>query len=267
MGKVPFATYPVFREGILELDAIYERVTGSSLVKTTGLFSKVYGLALPNPWPVEITLLAMTMFQITMTDLLATIGIKPTAVIGHSAGETPMIYGAGAGPKEMALEITIARSKAMKVMESLNGGMAVLGCDEATGSSALIDEVVSLASIANVFAQRVQTLSSSHSSMTEVCKEEYLGNARAVFEEFPELHSPTIPCYLTVAGHREYIREFTTDYLWESPRHPVHFHQVISSILGDHPDVVFIEISPPPSPLFLCLRDCCLVRSGGASVS
>ena len=99
MGKVFFATYPMFREGILELDAIYERVTGSSLVKTTGLFSKVDGLAVPSPRPVKITLLAMTVFQISMTDLLATIGIKPTAVVGYSAGETPMIYGGGAGPR------------------------------------------------------------------------------------------------------------------------------------------------------------------------
>ena len=46
MGKVLFAIYPVFREGILELDAIYECVTGSSLVKTTGLLSEVDGPAL-----------------------------------------------------------------------------------------------------------------------------------------------------------------------------------------------------------------------------
>ena len=103
------------------------------------------------------------------------IGIKPTA--------RGMIYGAGAGPKEMALKIAIACSKAMKITESLGGGMAALGCDKATAlefinrvlkgasegvlefgchnspeavvitsSSALIDEVVSLASIANVFA-------------------------------------------------------------------------------------------------------------------
>ena len=278
MGKALFATYPVFRESILELDAIYERVTGSSLVQTTGLFSEVDGPALPSPWPVEITLPAMAMFQIAMTDLLATIGIKPTAVVGHSAGETPMIYGAGAGPKEMALKIAIARSKAMKITESLGGGMAALGCDEATalefidrvlkgasegvlevgchnspeavvitGSSALIDEVVSLASIANVFARRVQTLNPSHSSMTEVCKEEYLGNVKAVFEEFPDLHSPTIPCYSTVAGHGKFIEQFTADYLWENLRNPVHFHQAISSILEDHPDAVFIEISPHPA--------------------
>ena len=277
MGKALFATYPVFRESILELDAIYERVTGSSLVQTTGLFSEVDGPALPSPWPVEITLPAMAMFQIAMTDLLATIGIKPTAVVGHSAGETPMIYGAGAGPKEMALKIAIARSKAMKITESLGGGMAALGCDEATalefidrvlkgasesvlevgchnsleavvitGSSALIVKVVSLASIANVFVQRVQTLDPFRSLMMEVCKE-YLGNVKAVFEEFLDLHNPTIPCYSTVVGHGKFIEQFTADYLWENLRNPVHFHQAISSILEDHPDAVFIEISPHPA--------------------
>ena len=278
MGKALFSTYPAFRESILELDAIYERVTGSSLIGTTGLFSETGASPPPSPWPVDITLPAMAMFQIAMVDLLATIGVRPTAVVGHSAGETSMLYAAGAGPKEMALKVAIARAKAMKTAEALGGGMAALGCDEATalefvnhvlkdahegvlevgchnspeavvitGSSALVDELLSLASCANVFARRVQTLSPSHSSMTEVCKEEYLGGVRDAFEEFPGSHTPIIPCYSTVAGHGKHIEEFTADYIWENYRRPVHFHQAISSILEDHPNATFIEISPHPA--------------------
>ena len=278
MGKALFSTYPVFRDSILELDAIYERATGSSLVKATGLFSEADGPSLPSPWPVEITIPAMVMFQIAMVDLLATIGVNPTAVVGHSAGETPMVYAAGAGPKEMALKIAIARAKALKITEALNGGMAALGCNEAsalelidrvlkgaqegvlevgchnspdavviTGSSALIDEAISSASVANVFARRVQTSNPSHSSMTEVCKEEYLSSVGGVFKEFPDLHVPTVLCYSTVAGHGKHIKEFTADYLWENFRRPVHFHQAISSILKDHPNATFVEISPHPA--------------------
>ena len=278
MGKALFSTYPAFRDSILELDAIYERVTGSSLINTTGLFSEIDGPSLPSPWPVEITIPAMTMFQIATVDLLAMIGIKPTAVIGHSAGETPMVYASGAGPKEMALKIAIARAKALKITEALNGGMAALGCDEATalelvdrvlkgaqegvlevgchnspgavvitGSSAQIDEAISVASVGNVFARKVQTLNPSHSSMTEVCKEEYLSSVGGVFDEFPGLHAPTVPCYSTVAGHGRHIKEFTADYLWKNFRRPVHFHQAISSILEDHPNATFVEISPHPA--------------------
>ena len=145
MDKALFATYPVFREDILEFYNIYERVTGSSLVKTTGLFSEVNGPTLPSHWPVEITLPAMATPQIVMTDLLATIGTKPAAVVGHSAGETPMIYGAGAGPKETALEIATARSSTMKITELLNGGLDALGCDEATALE-FIDRVLKGAS-------------------------------------------------------------------------------------------------------------------------
>ena len=278
MGKALFSPYPTFRESILELDAIYERVTGSSLIKTTGLFSEADEPSPPSPWPVDVTIPAMTMFQIAMVDLLATIGVKPTAVVGHSAGETPMLYAAGAGPKEMALKVAIARAKAMKITKVLGGGMAALGCDEdtalelithvlngaqegvlevgchnspeavvITGSSALIDEVLSLASCANIFARRVQTLNPSHSSMTETCKEEYLGGVGDVFEEFPGLHTPNVPCYSTVAGHGQHIEEFTADYLWENFRRPVHFHQAISLILEDHPNAMFIEVSPHPA--------------------
>ena len=280
MGKALFSTYPAFRESILELDAIYERVTGSSLIKITGLFSETSGAppAPPGPWPVDITLPAMAMFQIAMVDLLATIGIRPTAAVGHSAGETTMLYATGAGSKKMALRVAIARAKAMKIAEALGGAMAALGCDEAmalefvnhvlkdahegvlevgchnspeavvvTGSSALVDELLSLASYANVFARRVQTLSPSHSSMTEVCKDEYLDGVRDAFEEFPGSHTPIIPCYSTVAGHGKHIEEFTADYIWENWRRPVHFHQAISSVLEDHPNATFIEISPHPA--------------------
>ena len=278
MGKALFSTYPTFRESILELDVIYERVTGSSLIKTTGLFSEADEPPPPSPWPVDITIPAMTMFQIAMVDLLAAIGVKPTAVVGHSAGETPMLYAAGAGPKEMALKVAIARAKAMKITEALGGGMAALGCNEATalefinhvlkdaqegvlevgchnspeavvitGSSALIDEVLSLGPCASLFARKVQTSNPSHSSMTEVCKEEYLDGVGDVFKEFPGLHTPSIPCYSTVAGHGKHIEEFTANYLWENFRRPVYFRQAISSILKDHPNATFIEISPHPA--------------------
>jgi len=278
MGKALFSTYPAFKESILELDAIYEHVTGLSLIRTTGLFSETDTPPPPSPWPVDITLPAMAMFQIAMVDLLATIGIRPTAAVGHSAGETSMLYAAGAGPKEMALKVAIARAKAMKTTEALGGGMAALGCDEATalefinhvlkdahegvlevgchnspeavvitGSTALVDELLSLASCANVFARRVQTLNPSHSSMTEMCQEEYLGGVRDAFEEFPGSHTPIIPCYSTVAGHGKHVKEFTVDYIWENYRRPVHFHQAISSILEDHPNATFIEISPHPA--------------------
>jgi hypothetical protein len=39
-----------------------------------------------------------------------------------------MLYASGAGSKAMALEVAIARSKAMKMTEPLGAGMAALGC-------------------------------------------------------------------------------------------------------------------------------------------
>ena len=94
--------------------------------------------------------------------------------------------------------------------------------------------------------------------------EECLGDVRAVLEELPDLHSPAIPHYSDVARHEKYIEEFTADCLWENLRHPVHFHQTISSILEDHPDAVFIEISPTlpsllmPPPLASCRERWCV---------
>ena len=69
--------------------------------------------------------------------------------------------------------------------------------------------LVFLASVTNAFAQRVQTLDLSHSSMMEERKE-YLDDVRAIFGEFSDLYILTIPCYSTVAGHGSYLKKEAT---------------------------------------------------------
>ena len=277
MGRSLFATSEVFRNTILELDQVYENVTGHSLIRTTGLFDSSLSSSLPAVWSVEHTVPSLCMVQIALFDLLASVGVKPDILVGHSAGETPMLYASGAGSRAMALEVAIARSKAMKMTESLCAGMAVIGCGyeeaakvvadvteksdgileigclnslEATvvsGSVQLVQRAIDVAQAEGYFARQVQTLTPSHSSLMEHCYETYRDGVQEVFDRYPGPHVPVIPCYSTVAEHGRLIHEFTPEYIWNNVRRPVHFHQAVSAILESASDAVFVEISPHPT--------------------
>ena len=277
MGQSLFTTSEVFRNTILELDQVHENVTGRSLIRSTGLFDSSLPSSLPAVWSVEHTLPGLCMVQIALLDLLASVGVKPDVLVGHSAGETTMLYASDAGSKAMALEVAIARSKAMKMTEPLGAGMAALGCayEEAvkivarvteksdgvleigchnspeaiviSGSVRLVQRAVDVAQAEGFFARQVQTRTPSHSSLMEHCYEVYLDSVRNVFDRYPGPHVPVIPCYSTVAEHGMFIHEFTPEYMWNNIRRPVHFHQAISAMLQSTPDAAFVEISPHPA--------------------
>ena len=277
MGKRLFHAYHTFRQTVLEMDAIYQSLVGVSLVESTGLFrgpgSKIPG----GIWPVEITLPAMTIVQIALYDLLLSIGVKPHALIGHSAGETALLYASGAGSKAMALELAIARAQSMKLVESTENSMAALGCglntavsliDRAklngdgvleigainspdavlvSGSDVLLSHLIDVAKADGVFARRVQSLVPSHSSLMDTCRKQYLEGVTAVFSRHSGLHRPVIRTYSTVAGQPRITTRFTPEYFWDNLRNPVHFHQGTASVLDDFPGALFVEISPHPA--------------------
>jgi acyl transferase domain-containing protein len=67
--------------------------------------------------PISLILPSITAVQCALFDLLCSFGLRPDVLIGHSAGETSLLYASGAGSKEMALEISIARGIAMTIVE------------------------------------------------------------------------------------------------------------------------------------------------------
>ena len=277
MGKRLFHGYHTFRQTVLEMDAIYQSLVGVSLMESTGLFHESTSKIPEGIWSAEITLPAMTIVQIALYDLLVSIGVKPRALIGHSAGETALVYASGAGSKGMALELAIARARSMKLVESAENGMAALGCGLNTaigliqqakskrdgvleigainspdavlisGDAILLDYLVDAAKAGGIFARRVQSLVPSHSPLMDSCRKQYLEGVTAVFSRHSGLHLPIVRTYSTVAGQPRVTKRFTPDYFWDNLRNPVHFYQGTTSVMDDFPDAVFVEISPHPA--------------------
>ncbi|KAF9235320.1 hypothetical protein BU15DRAFT_78153 [Melanogaster broomeanus] len=73
----------------------------------TGLFKpgapKDSPLAKSLMWPSHITSIALTFFQIALFDLLISLGLKPSGIVGHSVGEMAVLYASGAIPRSMQL--------------------------------------------------------------------------------------------------------------------------------------------------------------------
>ncbi|EGO26553.1 putative polyketide synthase [Serpula lacrymans var. lacrymans S7.9] len=278
MGRQLFKKFPVFRDTIMELDACHREMTGHSLSELVGLFEDVTPIeTLPSIWPISVILPSLAMVQMALFDLLVSFGLRPDMVIGHSAGETTLLYASGAGSKVMAMEIAIARGKAMTLVEKANGTMAALTCTPAqaqaiihavtrmdakkgileiacynaheavaiAGHTYLVEKAVELAGTRGILARKIQTGVAVHSSLMEVCENYYRSLVSEVYARHPGAHTPVVPTYSTATGDLK-TDEFTEEYFWQNSRNAVLFTQAIGSILKTHPNACFVEVSPHP---------------------
>ncbi|KAJ7153578.1 polyketide synthase [Mycena crocata] len=278
MGRQLFKMYPAFRESILRMDKVHVEVAGTSIVYDLGFFGDARPKeALPDTWPVALTVPSIAMIQMALVDLFAAFGIRPNMVFGHSAGEAAMSYASGALPQALAMEIAIRRSQAMGIVEG-SGGMAAvscvpsvareiirgvlqeggpddvleLGCYNApeavtiSGTHAMLDKAVAIAQNRGLFARKIKARVPGHCSLLEPCKERYVEEMEIAFSRYPGAHVPVVPTYSTQTGAR-WEQAFTPEYMWNNGRVPVQFEQTVTSVVEEMPEAIFIEIGPHPA--------------------
>ncbi|KAF8178693.1 polyketide synthase [Mycena galopus ATCC 62051] len=279
MGRQLFKMYPAFRDSILRMDKVHVEIAGTSIVNELGFFGDARPKeALPDTWPVTLTVPSIAMIQMALVDLFAAFGIRPNMVFGHSAGEAAMSYASGAVPQELAMEIAIRRSRAMTVVEG-SGGMAAvscipsvareiirgvlleagpddvleLGCYNApeavtiSGTQAMLDKAIAVAQSRGMFARQIKARVPGHCSLLEPCKTRYVEEMEAAFARYPgRSHVPTVPTYSTQTGER-WEKEFTPEYMWNNGRVPVQFEQTVTAVVGEMPEAIFIEVGPHPA--------------------
>ncbi|KAK0453924.1 hypothetical protein EV421DRAFT_720319 [Armillaria borealis] len=278
MGRELFKAYPTFRESVLRMDAIYKEVVGQSLILQTGLFSgsKKNFQREGGLWPITITLPSLAILQMALVDLLQSVGIVPDAVFGHSAGESSMLYSAGAASQEMALKLAIARGQALSLAEGVDGCMAAMSCSSAqaerfiqtakhdlhaasileiacfngpdavtiSGHTSLVERTVNIARAEGVFATKLRTSVPVHSTLMEVCRDKFKDLVSPLFDTYPTA-AASLPVYSTVTGVQQ-NEPFTSEYFWKNTRQPVLFSSTAALVMREHPDAIYIEIGPHP---------------------
>jgi acyl transferase domain-containing protein len=276
-GKL-FAIYPAFRNSILEMDTIYQDCTGKSLVTSYEFFSErtdsIPGPKLPSD--LTVVLPALLMFQIATFDFLQSIGLKPTIVVGHSAGETGLAYVAE-GNKRLAIELAIRRARFMTKAQQIGGGMASVSCDPAVaqsivegvladqqvvdhdaltiacynaadavticGISHLVDAFCVAAKSRGLSAQRLRIPIPSHSPLLDRYRAEWFESIGDLFRD--SIWAPAAPIYSTVTNSPQ-VGPYDAQYYWRNMLEPVRFQQTIEAIIREHPSAVYVEVSPHP---------------------
>lgn len=260
------------------MDAIYKGVVGHSLVLHTGLFTdEAENSSLKSgTWPISIIIPSLAILQMALVDLLRSVGIVPDAVFGHSAGETPMLYGAGLASQEMALKLAIARGRAFTLAEDVDGCMAAMSCSSAqagkiiqsakqdlstasvleiacfngpdavtiSGHRLLVERAIDIARSEGIFATKLRSSVPVHSTLMDICHDEFRDLTSQVFEEHPTA-APSLPVYSTVTGSRQ-SEGFTSQYFWANARQPVLFSSAAACVRKDYPDAIYVEIGPHP---------------------
>lgn len=269
MGRQLLTTSRVFREAIERCDAALGRLAGWSLVdelQATEQASRMGETAISQP--------ANFALQVALTDLWASIGIRPEAIVGHSAGEIAGAYAAGALSFEDAVTVIFHRARlqhrttgmgrliaasipAERALElpAVVSGRVCLAAVNSPLSVALAGEVADLEEVKaeldaqDVFCRFVDGSVPFHSPMMDPLEAE-LRDCLARLSPMP----PTIPLYSTVTGRRVAGAVHDAGYWWGNVRRPVRFAEAALAMIDDGISS-FVELGPHPV-LRRALLDC-----------
>ncbi|TFB04561.1 Compactin diketide synthase mokB [Trichoderma ghanense] len=220
--------YPVFADTLRQIDSIYQ-----SLGCTWSIFDELRSsknINLP-----EYSQPLSTAVQIALLELLASFGIAPKAVVGHSSGEIAAAYAIGALSLQSACKVSYFRGhlagKLRAANEASPGAMMSINLAEAnvseylskigaeassvcvacinsplnctlSGPEAAIDAIKAQADNDGIFAQKLKTGVAYHSQAMEAIADEYLalmGSLEGASRQDPKVASG-IPMVSSVSG-------------------------------------------------------------------
>lgn len=152
----------------------------------------------------DISQAACTALQLGIVDLLASWGIRPQVVIGHSSGEIAAGYSKGAFDKAAGMRIAyyrglltsqlskngamaavgLGQEAAQKYIDRVTAGKVVIACINSPESTTLsgdvegVNEVMHLLQADDVFARKLRVLTAYHSHHMQLIAEKYLAGRK-----------------------------------------------------------------------------------------
>ncbi|KAL4744332.1 hypothetical protein BDW72DRAFT_212821 [Aspergillus terricola var. indicus] len=210
-----------------------------------------------------------TAVQIALVDLLAAVGVKPAAVVGHSSGEIAAAYASGALTAKEAIISAWQRGLAAKnqtksgamaaigmgwdaVSSFLNPPKVVIACENSPRSVTLSgdsDEVQSAISRIkeahpDVTATLLKVEKAYHSYHVREVGAEYSAALRRDVEGKP----PSVPFFSSVTGTGKPEEVVLDAKYWQrNLESPVLFKAAVSAVLDQIENVAFLEVGPHPA--------------------
>ncbi|MER0243711.1 beta-ketoacyl synthase N-terminal-like domain-containing protein, partial [Streptomyces sp. HSW2009] len=258
MATELLATSDVFRQSIAECENALAPYVEWSLTDV-----------LTNGEPIErvdIVQPALFAVMVSLARVWQSLGVHPTAVIGHSQGEIPAAVIAGALTLEDGARVTALRSQAIHTTLTGHGTMASVSLTpEATqqlpgawgdqlhiaahngphttviaGQTTAVEQLLTHCEQHNIHARRINVDYASHTPYVEAIRGQ-LSDSLGVLKP----HKSDVPLYSTTTGEALDTTQLTADYWYTNLRQPVLLtHAVTTALNNGH--TLFIEISPHP---------------------
>ncbi|WP_439551422.1 beta-ketoacyl synthase N-terminal-like domain-containing protein [Falsiroseomonas sp.] len=243
-----------FAESLLASDALLRGLGFPASVVDVLADARVEEVALGQP--------AHTAYQIALADLLASLGIRPVAVIGHSLGEVAAACIAGALTREQALHLAMTRS-ALQAGCAGQGTMAVAAASAAalgpllpsdveiagengptstvlSGPAAGIEAAMALLDAQGITALPVRVPVAYHSAQMEPLVPRLVSSLAGLSPQ-----AGTVPFISTVTGTVVPGTSLDARYWGRNLRQPVLFRQGIAALAAaGHRH--FLELGPHP---------------------
>ncbi|MGC3025729.1 amino acid adenylation domain-containing protein [Burkholderia sp. DN3021] len=272
MGRRLYDAYPVFRDAIDRCRAVADPLLDKPLLEVlSAQGEEIHQTGYSQP--------ALFSLQFALTTLLASFGVVPDAVMGHSVGEYAAACAAGVFSPEDGLRLIAERGRLMQALPR-DGEMAAIFTDLATVERAIkayphdvavaavngpASIVISgkrerIAMLVDAFAAQdirsvmLNTSHAFHSPLVEPMLDRFQAVAKAV-----RVARPAIPFYSNLTG--AVMDEAPTDAYWRRHcREPVQFASSVER-LAEAGFNVLVEIGPKPVLVNLA-RACCAPDAG-----
>ncbi|MDA1052331.1 MAG: SDR family NAD(P)-dependent oxidoreductase [Planctomycetota bacterium] len=260
MGLELMQREPVFRQWMEEIDSLFRKLAGWSLMAELGRDeseSKVNDTNVVQP-----TVMAI---QVSLVKLYEHYGIRPDGLVGHSIGEVAAGYAAGALTLKQAVQVIYHRSQAQHQASGKGGMLAVgLTLEEArklikgydgrvsigavngpemltlSGDTIPLQQIAGMLESRGVFNRPVRVQVAYHSHHMEPIKD----NMLAALSQVQGVET-TMPLFSTLTGHRESGLHLNAEYWFKNARQPVLFTAALTAMLNNGFNT-FVEIGPHP---------------------
>jgi acyl transferase domain-containing protein len=260
MCKNYYETFDVFKNAIDECDEVIKSNLDHSIKDI--LWSETIDRNLIHQ--TKYTQPALFVVEYAMSKLWMSVGVQPTALIGHSIGELVALTVANAIELQDALKLVIARAALMNSLPMNEGSMASVFCNEENLKPLLKDSNVDLAAVNSIknctisgkkedvvaFVEKLQehkikaiALNVSHAFHSRLM--EPILDKFSLFAKQFSFKQPAIPVISNLTGKEISKQELNADYFANHIRNAVQFSNGIEYL--QQKDIeLYLEVGPNP---------------------
>ncbi|SHN72055.1 type I polyketide synthase [Desulfovibrio litoralis] len=261
MGKDLFHKSPLFKETIKKIDNLLAKLQDWSLVEMISNPEDFKDLYLQAEYSQPL----LFAIQVGIVEYLASKGIKPTAVLGHSVGEVAAAYTAGALSLEDAVKVIHYRShllgelknlghmavanislqQAQELLAEYNGELVVAAINTeksltVSGETTLLQAFVKKCTKLHHAAKMTNINYPFHSHLVESIKDKFISSLKDLKPQ-----KPTIEFLSTVEGYNQDNKVLDADYWWKNMRNTVNFNKAVGTAISQG-ILHFMEIGAHP---------------------